>query len=419
MSKNTTGKWILFVIAFIVSCLIWYMVITSDDPRINISLGDTQVELLNGDELHQNGFAYYVEENERIKVSVNVVQKRGWLINPSDIRLTADLSGVSEATAVLPVKSEVVSNQVIIGNHYKLSDNYVKIRTEKLVEQEVPISVFSQGEAEDNCTVGSCIPDQTSVKVKVPKSLKNTVASAQATVDISGRSADYEGEVALSFYDQKGNKLDCEKLQIFPETDSVSVKIPIGKTRKLSIANLQESGSCAKGYRCTAVTASRNSVMVLGPETSLEDMKEISLASCRIDLDGKKESFDLTVDLEDYLPSGVVVLDPDEREITISVTIERLERKTITFPASNIKIRNLEASLKATITTLEISAVIEGLPRQLEGLEADQVEAYLDLKDYKEGSYQVAVHYTLPKTDKNTAYKLISSDKVTVMISGL
>ena len=92
MSKNTTGKWLLFIIAFIMSCLIWYMVITSDDPRINISLGNVEVELLNGEQLHEQGLAYYVEENEAVKVTVNIIQERGWLIKPSDIHLTADLS---------------------------------------------------------------------------------------------------------------------------------------------------------------------------------------------------------------------------------------------------------------------------------------------------------------------------------------
>ena len=52
MSKNMTGNWVLLVVAFIVSCLIWYMVITNDDPRVNISLGNIEVELLNGDKLH-------------------------------------------------------------------------------------------------------------------------------------------------------------------------------------------------------------------------------------------------------------------------------------------------------------------------------------------------------------------------------
>ena len=159
MSKNMTGKWVLLVVAFIVSCLIWYMVITNDDPRVNISLGNIEVELLNGDKLHDRGLAYYVEENAAIGVRVNVVQERGWLVKADDIRLTADLSGIKETMSVIPVKAKVVGNQSIIGNNYKLSANSITVRTEQMEEKEIPVVIRTEGDPEDNCVAGVCVPE--------------------------------------------------------------------------------------------------------------------------------------------------------------------------------------------------------------------------------------------------------------------
>lgn len=416
MSRNMTGKWVLLVIAFIMSCLIWYMVITSDDPRVNISLGNIEVELLNEDVLHEKGLAYYVEENAAIEVKVNVIQERGWLVKADDIRLTADLSEVSKSRTTLTVTSQVVGNQVIIGNNYKLSANRITVRTEKLLEKEVPVIIHTEGEPEDSCSVGSCVPEKDSVKVRIPESLYNQVVSAEATVDISGRSADYEDKVDLSFYDEDGKQINCREQQILPETEQISVKIPIGMTKKVSIQSLTGVGMCSEGYRCTGIKADKASVRVLGPEETVRSMESISIPAGQISLSGKSESFELTFDLSEYLPEGVIVYNPEDRELKVSVTIEKLEKKTFTVSSSDIKTKNLAASLKATVTSPRITMVIQGLSEKLEELDAAQIHLTLDLSGLKAGTHRVKAECTFE--DRDADYKVISIDEATVVITG-
>ncbi|MGN0293639.1 MAG: YbbR-like domain-containing protein [Lachnospiraceae bacterium] len=416
MSKKMTGKWVLLIVAFIVSCLIWYMVITNDDPRVNISLGNIEVELVNGDELHEKGLAYYVEENASIGVRVNVVQERGWLVKADDIRLTADLSGVTEERTVIPVKSKVVGNQSIIGNNYKLSAGSITVRTEKLVEKAVPVVIQTEGDPEDDCVAGPCVPDDETVTVRVPESVYDLVDSAGAVVDISGRTADYEGEVKLLFYDENGKEIDCEEQQILPEKDKISVKISIGVTKKIEIASLSGTGVCSEGYRCTGIEADKQSVTVIGPEEVLGSLETVSVPAAQINLDGRTESFEVAVSLNDCLPESVTVFEPEENSMQISVTIEKLEKKTFTISSSNIQIKNLSASLKAVIRSEQISVVIQALPEELEKLETDQIQLALNLSGLREGTYQVEADYSLSGTEGE--YEIVSLEKATVIISG-
>lgn len=415
MSKNTTGKWFLLVIAFIVSCLIWYMVITNDDPRVNISLGSIEVELLNGDQLHEEGLAYYVEENSSIEVKVNVIQERGWLVKPEDIRLTADLSEAADGKTVIPVTSQVVGNQVIINNNYKLSAGSITVRTEKLVEVEIPVLIHTEGDPEDDCSTGTCIPEAESVKVRVPESLREYVASAEATVDISGRSADYEGEVRLAFYDEDGKTIDCSEKQIFPEKDRISVEIPIGVTKKVEIQVPSGVGRCSEGYRCTGIETDRKSVTVIGSDKAVKSMETISIPANRISLTDRSESFDLIFDLSEFLPEGVIIYDPDDSELKISVIIEKLETKTLTVPSSDIKIKNSSPSLKTEIRSEQISVMIQGLPKDLEKLESDRIELTLDLSGLKAGTHQVKPECRFEDADGKI--EIISLEKATVVIT--
>lgn len=417
MSKNTTGKWLLFIIAFIMSCLIWYMVITSDDPRINISLGNVEVELLNGEQLHEQGLAYYVEENEAVKVTVNIIQERGWLIKPSDIHLTVDLSQHTgtETEFLLPITAEVVNNQLLIGNNYKLEDNCVKIRTEKLVEKEIPVSIYTEGDPEDNCSIGEAVLEQETVKIQVPKSKESLVAAAVATVDISGRSADYEGDVELQFLDAQGKYIDCDSEQIFPKTDCIQVLIPIGVTKEVEIEKISGIGICQEGYRCTGIEADKESILVIGPEESLKSLETITIPAYKVNIQDQSESFDLTFDLEELLTEKVRVYDPDEAELKVSVTIEKLEQKTFSLSADQLELKNLPSALKAEINNEKISVVLEALPEELEALKKDQIQISVDLNGYKKGTHQVQVDVDL--SDADGKYKVISSQKVIVNLS--
>lgn len=415
MSKKMTGKWVLLVVAFIVSCLIWYMVITNDDPRVNISLGSIEVELLNKDDLHDRGLAYYVDENASIGVHVNVIQERGWLVKPDDIRITADLSEVTEKTTVIPVKVRIVGNQSIIGNNYKLSAESITVRTEKLIEKEVPVEIQTEGDPEDNCVAGACIPEDETVTVRVPESACDLVESARAAVDISGRSADYEGKVKLSFYGENDREINCEEQQILPEKDETGVKIPIGITRKIKISLPSGTGTCSEGYRCTAIDADKEYITVIGPESTVDVLEAVSIPAEVIDLDDKMESFEKTVSLSDYLPEGVTVYDQEDNDLKISVTIEKLEKKTFSISSSDIQIRYLSASLKAAVHTKQVSVVVQALQKDLEKLETDQIQLTLNLSGLKAGTYEVTADCSIQ--DMEADYEIISLEKTTVVIS--
>lgn len=417
MVKNTAGKWLLLILAFIMSCLIWYTVITNDDPRIRVSLGNIEVELLNGEQLHEQGLAYYVEEHKSIKVKVTIVQEKGWLIKASDIRLTADLSSCigEKCEYQIPVKAEILNNQQLIGNNYKLEESSITIRTEKLVEKEVPVVVNTEGAPEDNCSVGAAIPEESRIKVQVPKSKENLVTTAVSTLDISGRSADYEGEVHLQFVDEQGKPIDCEAEQIFPETDTMQVLIPIGMVKEVKIGKIAYSGICKEGYRCTGITSSLKKVQVIGPEESLKTLEKITIPPYEVDISEKEASFDLNFELEELLPEKIRLYQEEESQLKVSVVIEKLEQKTISLPAGQLVFHKLPSAYQATVENETIRVVVEALPKELEELKTEQIQISVDLKGYQPGVHQVPVDVKI--VDNKVGYQILSSQKATIVIS--
>ena len=386
MNKNFTGKWVLFAISFVVNCLIWYAVITSDDPKISISLGSIAVELENGDFLHEKGLAYYVESNETISVTVSVSQKKGWLVKPDDIQLTADLKKAEEGTNTVYVQAQIVNNQSIIGNNYKLARNYVTIRTEKLVEKTIPIQVDTSGTPGDGLNAGKCILSQESMKVRVPESFREYVDCARGTVDVSSLEADFEGEIPLVFYDEGGHEIDCDAKQVLPEKDSVFVKVPVGIVKNIEIELPEEQKSYGKGYRCTMLEAERSSQKVIGTEESLADFDKIVITEEALELNRKTESFETEMDLSEYLPEGVSVYDPAEIKLKIDAAVEKLETRTCSIPVSQIRFENLADGYRAEAAeNTEIVAEVEGLASELSRLTSEAVNLIADMQGCNPG----------------------------------
>lgn len=416
MTTKSTGKWVVFGIAFAVACLIWYMVISNDGPRVTISLGSLSVTLKNGESLHENGLAYYVDEGGSVGVTVTVLQTKGWLVSSEDIRLTADLSGVEGDTAKVGIKAEVMDNQSVIGNNYKLQNNHMVIHTEPLKKKKIPVIIHTKGEPEDNCSVGSPIPDNEYVSVRVPVSIVDKVESAEATVDVSGRSAGFQDEAKLDFLDEKGSVIDCQSSQIIPDTDTMSVFIPIGTEKEITIHLPGEEHFGKEGYRCTDITADRETVSVIGPEESIKNFREIAIGARELEQESMTEGFEQILDLRQYLPEDVLLMDREDESLRVHVEIQKLIRKKYTFPSSELELIHPEPDYTISVKTEKIVVELEALEAELESLNADSIAVTADLAGFSEGTYQVPVEIRLNGVESEKRYRLIDAGTVKIEI---
>ena len=195
----------------------------------------------------------------------------------------------------------------------------------------------------------------------------------------------------------------------------MQVLIPIGVTKELEIEKISGIGICQEGYRCTGIEADKESILAIGPEESLKSLETITIPAYKVNIQDQSESFDLTFDLEEFLPEKVRGYNTDDTELKVSVTIEKLEQKTVSLSADQLEIKNLPSGLKAEINNKKISVVLEALPEELEALKKNQIQISVDMKGYKKGTHQVQVDVDL--SDADGEYKVISSQKVIVNLS--
>ena len=101
--------------------------------------------------------------------------------------------------------------------------------------------------------------------------------------------------------------------------------------------------------------------------------------------------------------------------INVSVAVtDKIKEKNLDV---NIDVRNLSdkyAVQGVTADDILVTVNVKGAPSVIESLDASDVNAYIDLTDYKEGTYEVEVN--VEGTDPKVSY-LVKTKKVKIKIS--
>jgi len=140
------------------------------------------------------------------------------------------------------------------------------------------------------------------------------VASVYAQINVGEEMGILSQQSSLIARDAHGNKINSG-IQLVPASVNVYAVAESKKVTKELAVKLNLKGKVADGYVLGATSADPAMVSVLGGESSLAEMEEIT--SQEIDLTDRKESFTKVVALQ--APEGMII---SPAQINVVVTIE-------------------------------------------------------------------------------------------------
>lgn len=412
MKTRMISNWVLLIIAFLVSVLIWMFGIQEDNPDIEISLGKISVEILNEDVMHENNLAYWITDNAEVTVSVTVPQTKGWEVSASDIKLTADFSDWHPGFATIPIEVEVVNNRKIIGNQYRLSDNVIKVETEEMENKELNLDIQVQGTPASDYTVLSAVSSLEKIVVTAPASALEQIAKAEVTVDVEGQTEQVKEKSEIVLYDSDDMILDMEEEQIFLNHSSAKITAAIGKVKTVSLILPQAQGTAADGYACTGVSSNIEEIQVAGETSVIDQLTDIDLSNINLSIADAKEDVVLSVDISKYLPDGIQLVSTEQSTMELTAAIEELFVKVFTIQISDIEIKNQPKNRTCTFSVKSVKCQVRGLEQDMKTLTEESLNPSMDLKNTTQNSIVVSVELGI---DENI-YELVSKPLITVMI---
>ena len=412
MKEKLMNNFKFKVAAFLAACAIWLIVVNVDDPIGTKTIYGVPVTTVNEDILADSNQTYQVADGSST-VNVTVKAKRSSLdkITASNIVVTADFADMVLNTQV-PISVTVQGVEVDSATANPTNLNIV---LEDEETKKFPIVAVTTGTVRDGNAIGtvSAVPEM--VSIRGAESVIESIARAEATVSVSGLSEDAVIQSELVLYDADNNVIDQTGLQNNLGEEGVSVSVQILKTKKVSLNFDTSMIGAAEGYSFAGISAEPQTVVVYGEDDALEDITEIQIPAKALKTADLKERKELVVDIADYIPENVKLVDENASSIVVTISIDKDGTTTYNVTLGAITVKNLDSDLSMEWESAEsLDFIVRGPSATLASYDIEG-NLSVDLSSFtKEGTYTVNIDADLPagcSLEKTVTANIILSEK--------
>lgn len=394
LSKQNTLLFISLIVAIIVFVVIDQKIIVFTNQTAEV-LKDQTVDVTYNEEA-------YVIEGLPDTVDITLMGSRSDLFiakQSTTSKVTVDLTGLKPGTH----KVNVEYSQPLSSIEYSVNPSIATVNIYPKVSETKTLTtdILNQDNLDQTLVIDSVTPDTDQVVIKgtddenAVNSLTK-VATVKALVDVDNLTIQEEGtttitDVPLKAYDKDGNILDVE---IVPSKINVDVDIS-SPSKQVPIRVIPE-GELGFGKAISSISMSESNVTVYGTKDALDELEYIPL---RVDVTGLREDREYKLDLTK--PKGIRSM--SLTNVTLKFTLGESTDKDI--ENVNIDVRNLDDNYSVqglSQDDIQVTVNVKGVNSVLSSLTAEDITAYIDLKDYGPGEYEIPVE--VEGTDSRVQY---------------
>lgn len=379
----------LKVLATIFAIVLWLVVVNVDDPKITKSF-TTTISIENAKAITDMG-KYYEIVDDRNTVTFSVSAKRSLIedLSGSDFKAVADMSMIENMNKV-PIEISAVhyTNQISIVTR----NQYLDVTVGDLQTQSYIIVPTSSGTPASGSVVGNVSVSPNVLKVSGPAEVIGKISKVTAAIDVTNMSMDISDSVIPKLYDEDGKEVDTTNLNLNLSTVTVSAQVLNTKSVGL---NFQTSGKPGNEYQITGITYEPQTVRAKGNAAALNKLDMITIPKEVLDVSGAQADLTKTVDISSYLPTGVDLVTPSDKDIAVTVEIEKAAVESFDIPTANISINNLKSGYKLTFAEDKVKVAIAGFSSDLDKLDASKLTGSIDVAGLKEGEHTLKLNLDL------------------------
>lgn len=399
MKKRLTNNLALKLAALVFAFLLWLIVVNEIDPVERRTYSNVVVTMLHDELILNKGNTYRIVNGNTATVTVTAKRSILEKITPEAIRATADIKDI-QLSSFVPIEVAIGGFEGEYRSATALPNN-VEIKIESSKSTKFPINVETIGTLQDGYVLGNLVAQPETVQISGPKSLIGRIEKVVARVDINGISSDSTLEAELVLYDGGGNVIDQTSLETNIGGDKkVRVKVELLSTKIVEVKADVTGISPEIGYKIGDVTCEPQRISIAGLEEDIADINEITISSDMLLADNINEKTEETIDISSALPENIRLANENEKNVVVTIRVEKAGVKTFEVPINSITKNNVKAGYKIDFGNIqEIMLHFTGDDAALEALTLEQVEkrVSIDLKDCtEEKSYTVPVTVNLP-----------------------
>lgn len=405
------------ILAVVFAFILWLVVYNIDDPNKTVRF-TTNVTVENESAVTDMNKCYEVL-NGTNTVTFSVTAKRSVInkLEDTDFTATADMNRMivdsDNKTARVPI--EVTSRRSNSSLKYNGKNQYMEISLDDLVSRRFMITADTTGQVADGYALGEVtVTNPNVLNVTGPATIVDQIDSVVATIDVEGMSMNLSDNVLPVFYDAEGNEIDTTRLKYNNTTVTISAKILRVKEIPLAFST---TGSPSGDYRVVEITSDPANIQIKGSAAVLNPIMALPIPAEVLNVSGASDDLTTTIDITEYLPDGVELVDVAEATVTVTVRIEAYQSKSYTISTNDITVNGLGSDYELDFKADSATVTVSGLQNNLNRLNASDLAASIDVSGLEEGLHQVNLEVKLD--EDNYAVRTVSVEvEITSKSSG-
>ena len=398
--KTLTNNLGFKILALFFAFTLWLFVYNLDDPTKSKTF-TINVEITNRQTLDNMGKYFEVLEGSN-KASFTVTAARSILdkLDEADFTATADMNQIvideDGLQATVPIDINCVGS--VNENSIKLSSTSrtLKLGLEDLMVKQFVVSVNATGNLPEGYALGNVdVTAPNVLKVSGPKSIVSTIVSAVAKTNVSvdgvsGNRNTYK--VTPILYDKNGKEVDTTRLTLSNSTVTVSAEIL--NTKEVALA-VRPAGLPAEGYTVTSISSTPTTILLKGDKALLNSINSIEIPDNIISIAGKDKDVKAIVDVSEYIPEGVSLVDPENSNVEITVAIGKIKEKVFSINSENIIVTGLATQYKLEFAVSSVAVHVSGVEKDIASLNSETLSGSIDVTNLTAGAHEVELRMDL------------------------
>ena len=321
--------------------------------------------------------------------------------------VTVDLTGLKPGEHKVKLKY----SQGLKSLEYKLDPSEVTITIYEKVSASKTLTydILHSDELDSKLYINKVTLDRSEVIVKGSQKSLDKVASVRAFIDVRDIPKDATGDVTLEnvslvAYDTNGKIIDVE---VIPKT--ITAKLEITSPKKEVPIKVIPTGEVALGKSIKSIDTNISKVTVYGKSSAVNKLDALT-----VKVDVGELSSDKTFNITLEKPDGITEL--SENQISVTVRLDASDSKVV--EGVRIRTENLADNYSVNALSANDSTVnvkVTGSSEAIKNINADNIKAYVDLKNAKVGENKLKVKVT--GDDVTLNYEIVNNKTITVVVT--
>lgn len=382
----------LKITAVLLAVFLWWTVVNIDDP-IQTKKYLVEVSVVNPEVIMQMGKSFQVEEDtKQVTITVEARRKVIEQLKYTNIVATADMREMQESTSTVPIRISIpgFEGQYVSAKSYPQN---IQVNVENTQDKVFPITAVVKGNVRDGYVVAETSVSPQSVKISGPESIVKKINKVVAQVEVSGLAADRDIKTNLVYYDAADNEIKQTYLTSEIDEAGVDVTVKVWKTKVVNVVFDTSAIVAGEGYFFNGIEYEPQSIEIAANAEMLNTLGKLEIPAEALKRDGITESEQVIVDISQYLPDGLILVDKDATSAVVEILMEQIGTKSFSIPVRSVRVDGLAENMQMTFGPEQsVSIVFKGRSEHLSNLTEGGFVASIDLTECVDpGEYTVPV----------------------------